>query len=141
VPVPEAIRVEGLRQFSRNLRRMDKNLPKALRLAGNAAADIVVAEAKPRVPTGPGIGGHAKSSIKAASTRTQARISAGGKKYPYYPWLDFGGAVGRNRSVRRPFLKSGRYIWKAYDDRQGDVARTLSNELDRVARSAGIEVS
>lgn len=138
---PELIRVEGLREFNRNLRRMNRDLPKGLRLAANAAAQLVVDEAKPRVPTGPGVGGHAKSSIKAASTRTSARVSAGGKKYSYYPWLDFGGAVGRNKSVKRPFLKEGRYIWAAFADRRTEVQETLQTELVNVARGAGIEVS
>ncbi|MEU7817058.1 hypothetical protein [Pseudonocardia sp. NPDC049154] len=137
---PNPIRVEGLREFNRNLRRMDKDLPKGLRLAGNEAAKIVVDEAKPRVPIGPGRGGHAASSIKAASTRTAARVSAGGKRFPYYPWLDFGGRVGPNKSVRRPFLKKGRYIWAAFDDRRDDVEQVLNTELVNVARSAGIGV-
>ena len=135
----EPIQVEGLREFSRDLRRMDKDAPKGLRLAGNKAADIVVAEAKPKVPIGPGKGGHASSSIKAASTRTAARVSAGGKKYPYYPWLDFGGRVGRRRSVKRPFLKQGRYLWKAYADKRDEIEKTLQAELENVARGAGLE--
>lgn len=136
----QPIKVEGLRELNNGLRRMDKDLPKGLRLAGNAAANIVVDEAKPRVPVGPGAGGHAKSSIKAASTRTAARVSAGGKRFPYYPWLDFGGSVGRNKSVKRPFLKSGRYIWKAFDDKRAEVQQTLQDELVKVAESAGLDV-
>jgi hypothetical protein len=137
----QLISVVGLKEFNRNLRRMDSELPKGLRLAGNAAAEIVVNEARPRVPIGPGIGGHAKNSIKVASTRTAVRVSAGGARFPYYPWLDFGGRVGRKRSVRRPFLKSGRYIWKAFDDRRADVERELAEQLENLARTSGIEVS
>lgn len=135
---PTPIRVDGLREFSRNLKRLDKDLPKGLRLAGNAAANLVVDEAKPRVPVGPGRGGHAKSSLKAASTRTAARVSAGGKRFPYYAWLDFGGRVGPNKSVKRPFLKSGRYIWKAFEDRRVDVENTLKTELVKAAAGAGL---
>lgn len=136
----QPIKIEGLREFNRGLRSMDKDLPKGLRLAGNEAANIVVAAAKPRVPTGPGRGGHAKSSIKAASTRTAARVSEGGKKFPYMPWLDFGGSVGPNNSVKRPFLKQGRYVWKAFDDERAQVDRVLRAELVKVADSAlGVE--
>lgn len=136
----DRIKVEGLREFSRGLRRMDNDLPKGLRLAGNAAAQLVVDTARPRVPVGPGRGGHARSSVKAASTRTAARVQGGGKRYPYYPWLDFGGRVGRNRSVRRPFLREGRYIWAAFADRRAQVQDVLQDELVKVARSAGLEV-
>lgn len=138
---PELIRIDGLKEFNRSLKRMDKGLPKAVRLASNEAADIVVREAKPRVPIGPGKGGHAASSIKAASTAKAARISAGGKRFPYYAWLDFGGRVGPRKSVKRPFLKSGRYIWKAYDDRKAEVEQQLATGLTEVARSAGLDPS
>lgn len=140
MPAPEAIRVEGLKLLSRRLRKLDKNLPRELRAVGNDAAKIIIAEAKPRVPVGPPAGGHAKSSLKASSTRTQARVSAGGKRYPYYPWLDFGGSVGRNRSVSRPFFKSGRFIWKAYERRHEQIEQRLRDGFLKVARTAGIEV-
>lgn len=136
----EPIKIEGLAEFRRNLKKIDSELPKAIRLAANEAANIVVDEAKPRVPRGPGRGGHAADSIKAGSTGTAARIKGGGRRFSYYPWLDFGGRAGRNKKVKRPFLKTGRYIWKAFDDRSGDVWKKLSDGLVDVARSAGVEV-
>lgn len=134
------IRITGLREFNRTLRRIDKDAPKGLRLAGNKAADIVVTAAQPRVPLGPGRGGHAKSSIKAASTRTAARVREGGKRFPYMPWLDFGGRVGRNRSVYRPFIKRGRYVWAAFDDNRDRVEGVLRGELADIARKSGAGV-
>lgn len=138
--VVEPIRIKGLAEFSRNLRKLDNDLPKAIRLAANEAADLIVAQARPRVPTGPGKGGHARSSVRAKSTRTSARVAGGGKKYPYYAWLDFGGKVGKNRSVRRPFIKEGRYIWKAFADQRSKVEEVMVDGLIEVARSAGVEV-
>lgn len=137
----ELIRVVGLREFNRSLKRIDSDAPKGLRLAGNNAAGIVVNEARGRVPLGPGRGGHARSSVRAASTRTAARVRGGGRKFPYYPWLDFGGRVGRNNSVHRPFLKEGRYIWAAFSDKRQRVQDELRDELVAVARRAGVEVS
>lgn len=136
----EIIRVEGLREFNTKLRKLGKDLPKGLRLAGNEAADIVVRQAKPLVPIGPGRNGHAASSIRVASTRTEARVSAGGKRYPYYPWLDFGGGVGPNKSIRRPFYSDGRYIWKAYGDNRAEIERVLTAALIKVAADAGLDV-
>lgn len=136
----DQIRVVGLNDFARNLKRLDTALPKALRLAGNEAADIVVKDARPRVPVGPGKGGHASSSIKAASTRTATRVQEGGNKFPYMPWLDFGGKVGRKHHTVRPFLKTGRYVWKSYADNRERVIEKLQDGLVQVARSAGIEV-
>lgn len=134
----ELIRVTGLKEFNRSLRALDRDLPRGLRLAGNRAAEIVVREAKPRVPR---LTGRAAGSLKAASTRTAARVQGGGKRVAYYGWLDFGGRVGRNNSVRRPFLKEGRYIWRAFADRRADVQDELRDALVDVARSAGLGVS
>lgn len=138
--IVDPIKITGLAEFNRNLRKLDADLPKGLRLAGNAAGQLVVDWAVPRVPTGPARGGHASSSIKTKSTRTEARVSGGGNRYPYYPWLDFGGRVGRKRSVRRQFMKSGRYIFEGYAQRYQDVQGALLRALLNVARDAGIEV-
>jgi hypothetical protein len=134
-----AIRVDGLKQLNKSLRSLSSDAPKALRLVGNDAADLIVKTAKPKVPTGPGKGGHAASSIKAASTRTAARVKAGGPKYRYFPWLDFGGRVGRRKRTVRPFLKSGRYVWKAYGEQHENVAQHLADGLERVIVDAGLE--
>jgi hypothetical protein len=136
----DPILIDGLAQFQRNLRAMDSDLPKALRIAMNQAADVVVSDAKPRVPKKTG---KAAASIKAASTRTAVRIKAGGRRAPYYPWLDFGGAVGRKRSIRRPFLKDGRYLYEAYFSKKasGEFEAVLTKALLDVATQAGVVVS
>lgn len=133
----DPVKVDGLKEFSANLKRLDTGLPKALRMALNSAADVVVAAARPRIPTR---SGKAKASVKARSTRKASRVVGGGKRAPYYPWLDFGGRVGRNRSVRRPFLKDGRYIYDAYFDNSRRFGEVLEESLIDVAREAGVEI-
>ena len=135
--MPEAIRIDGLREFRRALKTMDSGLPRTMRLALNSAADIVVGEAKPRVPRRTG---RAAGSIRAASTQRAARVRGGGARVPYFAWLDFGGRTGRNRSVRRAFYKEGRYVWKAFGVRRADITATLEKALVGLATSAGLEV-
>lgn len=136
----EPIRITGLREFNRSLASLDRQLPKAVRLAFNEAADIVVQDARPRVPRRTG---RAAASLRAQSTRTAARVAAGGARVPYYPWLDFGGRVGRNRSVARAFLKEGRYIYKSYFAKRdsGEFQRVLARALSGVAVDAGFTVT
>lgn len=136
----EAIRIEGLREFTRSLKQIDGDLPKAVRLAANRAASIVVDDAKPKVPVGPSAGGHVRNTLKAKSTRTAVRVSGGSKRNPYYGWLDFGGKVGKNRSVSRPFLKSGRFLWASWSDRSDDVIKEFESALVEVVESAGLDV-
>jgi hypothetical protein len=131
------IRIEGLAEFNRDLRRLDADLPKALRLGMNAAAKVVVDYAVPKIPRR---SGRAARSVRVASTRTAVRVRAGGARVPYYPWLDFGGKVGRNRSVSRPFYSDGRYLWKGLAVKRVEFEGILQRELIKVAESAGIEV-
>ncbi len=135
--MPEAVRVEGLKEFVRGLKGIDRGLAKAVRVVFNDAADIVVTDARPHVPTR---SGKARASVKARSTQTAARIVGGGNRAPYYPWLDFGGRVGRRKSVKRPFLTDGRYIYAAYNRHKGEFVEKMSEGLVDVARQAGIEI-
>lgn len=136
----DPIKIEGLREFNRALRDLDSELPKALRIAMNKAADVVVGDAVPHIPAR---SGRARASVKARSTRTAARVAGGGNRAPYYPWLDFGGRVGKNKSVRRPVLQKGRYIYNAYFQNRdsGRFQDVLSTALIDVAKEAGIEVT
>ena len=135
-----SIKINGLREFQRELKALDGDLPKALRVAFNEAADLIADTARPRVPRRRG---RARGSVKVRSTQKAARVAGGGSRAPYYPWLDFGGAVGRGRGQKRPFLKRGRYIYDAFYRRReaGDFQDALSRSLVKVARSAGIEVT
>ena len=135
----EAIKVHGLNEFRRNLRELDRDLPKALRIAFNAAADNTVEAARKQVPKKTG---RAAASLRTKSTQRYARAAGGSARAPYYPWLDFGGSVGREGSVHRPFFKHGRYLYQAYFRRRdnGEFERDLQRELVKVALSAGLEV-
>lgn len=134
------IEIQGLNEFRKKLRAMDKELPKALRLAFNAAADLVVQGAKPKVPTR---SGKAKGSIRARSTQTSAKVMGGGKRVPYYPWLDFGGRVGYGGKIKRKFTKDGRYIYPVYKkaSNSGKIQELLVEGLIQVGKEAGLDIS
>lgn len=133
----EPIKIDGLAQFSRNLRKLDSDLPKMLRVGLNEAAGIVIDYARPRIPSRTG---RAKSTLKARSTRTSMRISAGGRRAPYYPWLDFGGKGPNNRPAKRPFYSDGRYLWHGFIMKRDELNVALVRSLISTAESAGIAV-
>lgn len=133
----EPIKISGLAEFNRNLRKLNADLPKALRLAHNEAAQLIVDYAKPRVPKK---SGRAAGSVKAKSTRTESRVQGGSKRVPWYPFVDFGGNVGPQKSVHRPFIKEGRYIYPALSANYDRFAELLTEKLIEVARQAGVEV-
>lgn len=133
----DPIRIQGLSEFRRNLRAMDQGLPRALRLAGNEAANIVVDSARPTVPTR---SGKAAASIKARSSQLATRVSGGGARAPYFPWLDYGGKVGRDNTASRPWEPDGRYIYPAYRREKVRVEETLNAALRRIADDSGVEL-
>jgi len=135
----EAIKITGLREFNRDLRRASADAPKELRVVLNDSAGVVVTYARPRVPTGKT--GRAAGAVRARSTRTASRVSGGSRRVPYYAWLDFGGRVGRNRSVSRPFMRTGRYIYAGYHANKAEFVKLLEDGLRRLAKSAGWDVS
>lgn len=133
----ETIKIDGLDQFVRNLKKLDADLPKALRVGFNDAAQIIVDYAKPKVPRK---SGRAAGSIRAQSTRSAVRVSEGGKRAPYMPWLDFGGRVGRKGSAHRPFLKEGRFLYAGLHSKRDQIFAAVETALLDAARAAGVEV-
>lgn len=136
--VMDPIEIDGLAAFNRALRQIDKDAPKQLRLIGNEAAKLVAGGAQTRVARQ---SGRAQRSIKASSTRTLSRVKGGGPKQSYYPWLEFGGRVGRKRSIQRRFVKSGRYIYPSYAEKKPAVQEKLTVGMRDLAAQQGWTVS
>lgn len=134
------VKIEGGKEFRAALKAADSDLPKAVRLVNNDAANLVIDAARPDIPSK---SGKARRSLRAASTRTSSRVSGGGRPAPYYAWLDFGGRVGRRKSVKRRFIKDGRYIYyQFYRLRDsGKFQDVMAQGYAEVLRKAGIEVS
>jgi HK97 gp10 family phage protein len=136
--MPERIEIKGIKEFQQSLRKMDSDLPKQLRIALNQASQLVIDKARPEIPTRSGA---AKASLKVRSSQREARVAAGGRKAPYYPWLDFGGRVGRKHSVSRPFYKEGRYIYPSLRKNRDEITEVMVTAIADLARGAGLEVT
>lgn len=134
----DPIKIEGLQRFTRELKALDAAVPKMQRKALNDAAEIVLSFARLHIPKR---SGRAAASLKPRSTQTSVRIAAGGTRAPYYPWLDFGGRVGPRKSVRRPFIGDGRYIYPALSEKHDEFVEAMRVALVESAESAGLEVT
>lgn len=132
------ISIDNLGKIQRALRQIDKEAPKGLRTALNSGADLLIDETRPLIPRRTGA---AAASLQARSTRTSARVQVGGRKAPYYPWLDFGGKTGINRSVDRKFFTEGRYLYPTLGRIRAKINKVLGDALTAVARNAGLDVS
>lgn len=132
-----AIKVVGLKDFRKGLKGIETGLPKTMRLVNNKVAQILVDAVRPQIPTKTGA---AAASLKPQSSQTEARIAAGGPKAPHYPWLDFGGRVGRKKKTVRPFIPEGRYIFPTLGDKRPEIQDAMLEGLAQLASDSGIEV-
>lgn len=132
------IKIDGLAEFQKALRQMDADLPKQLRLILNQASDIVIDWAVPKIPRKTG---RAAGSVKARSSQRESRVAMGGRRAPYMPWLDFGGKAGPGKTIERPFLSKGRYLYAGLYANAEDVQKVMERGLAELAASAGLEVS
>jgi hypothetical protein len=134
---PKPIAVEGMKDLQRALKDLDGESQKEIRVALNEVAATVAQGASRRVPVR---SGRARGSLKAMSSQRETRISAGGRKAPYYGWLDFGGRIGRDKATVRPFVPAGRYIWPAVAANRDGIAKAIEEALTDLARRKGFEV-
>lgn len=135
--IVDVVQVAGLAQFRRGLRDLDRAAPRALRLAGNEAAQLVVDAARPMVPKR---SGRAAASIKTRSSQSVVRVVSGGARAPYMPWLDYGGNVGKDDSAHRKFEPDGRYVYPAFRRVRDQFDTVLMTALRRIADETGVEL-
>lgn len=132
------IAVTGLAQLNKALRGIDKDAPKGLRIAFNTVADHVADRIREEVPV---VTGAARRSVRAASTRTSARIRVGGTKARYFPWLDFGGRGKKpGRPAYREFLRDGRYVFPTLAAERDVTAGMIEEALMGVISDNGLAV-
>lgn len=136
--VVEPIKIQGLRELQAALKQMDGETQKQLRVVLNSVSETVAGGARRRMPSRTG---KAKASVRVLSTQREARVAEGSKRVPYVAWLDYGGKTGRNRSVSRPFVQGGRYLYPAYKANRTSIMAALEKSIVALAVSAGLEVS
>lgn len=164
--VSTGLHVEGLSALLRNLGRVSPQAKKELRAAAKKAGDRLASGAAAKVPKRTG---RTARSLKAKLSGNDVLVSGGGSKAEYYPWLDFGGTVGRGRkstttitlftdrtgrvrlrsrtdrarktgSAVRPFIKGGRYLYPTLSQVQPLMRADMQQAVKDACRSAGLEV-
>jgi len=143
MPIQAGIQVHGLKELASSLRALDRDLARELQQTNKAIAEEVAEVVRAKVPKKTG---RAAGTVRARATAQRASLVGGGARAPYYPWLDFGGSVGRGHrpgiansgSVKRQRIKRGRFILPTVDE-HADVEEYVQvlNELLRRHGLAG----
>lgn len=84
------IQVEGLRELSRALKSMPKEVGKDLQKTNKAVAGFVAKDAKSAASALGGVAAKAAPSIRATASKTSAGVSFGGAAYPFAGGAEFG---------------------------------------------------
>jgi hypothetical protein len=128
MPDPIGIKVEGLNELARTLRRMDAELPKALTRIHKHIAEGLVAPARSRVRSRTG---RLAASIKPAGTARSASLKAGGTQaVPYAGPIHFGWS--KRGIVGNPFLSD--VVEAAEPSLEAIYTSELASFLDSVSR-------
>lgn len=115
---------------------MSDKLPREMRVAFNDAAVHVVRRAAPQIPKRTG---RLAAALVPASTQRVGRVGySSPTRVPYAGFIEFGGAVGRKKAVKRPYLRKGRYLYPAAEAEREPVLRTLERSLDDLIGRAGL---
>jgi hypothetical protein len=65
-------------------------------------------------------------------------VAGRGKTNNYIGWLIFGGYAGRNRSVFRPRVPDGRYIWPQVQRDERWIHAKTEEMIDDLHRKVGL---
>ena len=129
------VEIENLKEIQAQLRALDPALAKELKEVNLYVADLVADSARAHVPSDSGT---ARSTVKAKGEQRYAVIRAGGKKAPYYPWLDFGGRRGDEKTQSRPYVDGGRYIYPTVGRQRSKIVNEYVLMLGHLLDKAGL---
>ncbi len=135
MPSP-TVQVTGLREVNAALRATGKEAPKEMREEFRKIIEPLARVAAGKYPS---VTGRAARSVTPRASATGAGIAFGGSRAPYAPWLDFGGAVGRKRSIVRPFVRQGRYVYPTVMDARDNLEEAAGDAVLTVARRHGFD--
>lgn len=139
------VEVKGLGDLARAFKQVDRELNQEMK---RRLKDVVQGVADTAIQRMPHRTGRAQTSVKARASDRGGAIAAGGTAAPYYPFLDFGGSVGRGHvpgvggsgAIKRSMPDGGRYIYPALIERRDDINKGVEEAVEEVAKQAGFDV-
>lgn len=137
-----AVRVDGLRELRRDVRRVSPELVPLLRNNLKRAGDSVVSSARRRLRSSIRNQGRSDGStegtLRVTSGGNVIYIKGGNAGHPHYGWLDFGGQLkpigGRRNLQSRPKIKKGRYIYPAIAENNRQIADGVKQAVEASLR-------
>jgi hypothetical protein len=132
--VGESVKIEGLNKLVRDLRRLDPDVVKGLRLDHIEMAEKVASTARGFAPRR---SGRLRSSVRSGANQRSGVVRAGKKAVPYAGPIHFGWASRPNR------LKGWRggpfgpqpFLYDAIDSRRDEISDAYLKTLRKAVES------
>lgn len=125
-----AIGIRGLREFARDLKQIDRDLPKALRAEHKNVADSLVPRVRSayqlRWPTRTGRGA---ASIRSVATQKSAGVRAGSRRAPYLPGQEWGSTRFKQFGPR---AANGRFLYPTVKRAIPETTQKYNAAIQRV---------
>lgn len=143
--MPEAVRIEGLTEFRKELRKVaGKDGLDALKAVNVKVAEMIVERTKPKMSKK---STRSAASLKAAKTGNASFVRGGGKSAPMFGGVEFGSYRNQSRATRRGPVKG----WNQFDPWKGngsgagyflyDTVRSSSDEVIKMYRDGMIDIA
>ena len=136
MPREQAVHIDGLKQFQRDLRAADRDLPKELKRGFDTIGrDILVPEIVRRMSAVLVDKSRRRllDSVRAVSQQREGRILEGKAATPHAGWWEFGGSTKRKRGgVNRNFIADGRTLYPSLGAKRDEIADECESLIDRL---------
>lgn len=129
------IKVTGVKEYQRALLSAQSISHRELESVVESSARLVLRDARWRVPRGPS--GAARASLRIVEGIGARQVVAGGRRAPYFGWLDFGGVAGA-QGPRRPYMRRGRYVLQALFRADQLIDRNMNTAMRNVVVKSGL---
>jgi len=132
------IQVSGIRELRAALKAAEGHLPSELRKGLNEVANLIVVDARPRIPVGTGgrdrHPGRLAGTLRARSTQTAAQVVLGTARTPYAQAVYWG--TGPRAGQRGPHnIKAHQVMHESFERQKVPIVVALRSVLDRLAKS------
>lgn len=128
--MPNAIKAEGLNELRRDLKAIDKKLPRELTKAQREALKPTAAKAAGFAPRRPS-SGRLAASIRPFATARSAGLRS---PLPYANVQHWGGNVGRNKATH---VRATFFAFKAVRGDLDDIVERMGDAIDALAKRHG----
>lgn len=128
-----SLSIVGLRELQRELKALDADFPKELRVANKAAAEIVAEATRSSFSGRGGVAPKVAASVKALAQQRSASVKIGGAAYPFAMGSNFGSI--RFKQFPKP-ASPDHSLYRSIEAKRTEIVEEYGDMVDRLMSKA-----